>query len=329
MTNKKVTVVEVAEAAGLSVASVSRALSGSRPVTPEVAELVKNAAASLGYEPDKLARSLRMGKTSTVGLVVPDLASPFFPLLAYGVEKALDSQGLSMIVMNADNDPKRERHCIEELISRRIDALLISPTHRIESKSAVENAASRIPVVQIDRYATSRVASIVTDPRRTVQLAYEHMRQRGGDAFAFIGATSASSAAHDRLSEYRIAMKEHSPPSGERLIVGEFSFDWGHEAGRRVIEQWPELNAIICANDLIALGVIHGLQECGRSVPESVMVTGCDDTFFSTVSRPSVTSVAQPITEIATLAVAALRDGTILPTRTAVAPELRVRQSTG
>lgn len=325
---KKVTIHDVASKAGLSVASVSRALSGARPVTPEVAEKVRVAAQTLGYEPNRLARYLRQGRTSSVGLVVPDLGSPFFPALAQGLERALDTHKLSMIVMNADNDPGREARCIEELINRRIDALLISPTHRVESAAAVEHAAARLPVIQIDRYASSRVPAVVTDAEATITLAYEHMLDVGAESFAFIGAESTSSVAAERLREYSRQMRQKSPGSEGRIMVGEFSFDWGHTAGTRIAREWPGVDGIICANDLIAFGVIQGLKDSGINVPHRVMVTGCDDTFFSRVGRPSVTSVAQPISEIALRAVEYLIRGDATAARHKLAPELRAREST-
>ncbi len=120
----------MARVAGLSVASVSRALSGARTVRPDVARRVKEAAEALGYKPDHVARALSVGSTSSIGLVVPDIMNPFFPALADAVERSLKSAGLSMLLMNAENDPEWEQRCILELISRRVDGLLVSATHR-------------------------------------------------------------------------------------------------------------------------------------------------------------------------------------------------------
>jgi hypothetical protein len=113
----KATVRDVGRAAGLSVASVSRALSGARPVRPEIARRVTEAAEALGYRPDPVARALSSGSTSSVGLVAPDIVNPFFPALADAGERAVRSAGLSLLLMNADNDPGWEKRCISELIS--------------------------------------------------------------------------------------------------------------------------------------------------------------------------------------------------------------------
>ena len=120
---------------GLSVASVSRALSGARPVRPEVGQRVEEAAAALGYRPNPVARALSLGSTSTIGLIVPDMLNPFFPQLADAVERALRSADLSMLLMNAENDPAWEKNCISQLSDRRVDGLLISATHRVKSRA--------------------------------------------------------------------------------------------------------------------------------------------------------------------------------------------------
>ncbi len=180
----KVTIRDVARESGLSVASVSRALSGSRPVTPAVARVVDDVASRLGYRPDHVAQSLSTGRTATVGLVLPDISSPFFPALAAAIEKTLRMSGLTMLLMSTENDPEWERKCVAELVARRIDGLLISPSHRIRSRPTIDDAMGRIPVVQVDRYASARAHRVVTDAMATVQLVLQHMTQQGYRRFA-------------------------------------------------------------------------------------------------------------------------------------------------
>ncbi len=299
MTQAKVTVRDVARAAGLSVASVSRALSGARRVRPEVAQRVAQAAEALGYRPDPVARALSLGATASIGLVVPDIMTPFFPALAEAVERTLRSAGLSMLLMNAENDPVWEEGCISELVDRRVDGLLISATHRINSREAIEKAANSLPVVQIDRYATSSVDRVVTDPLKTVRLCVDHMAAQGCSTFAFVGAKSSASPAMARRLAFQRITRALDPGATGRVLTSDFSMDWGYEAAKVIANRWPQVDAVVCANDLIALGMIQGSVDLGRSVPQDLAVTGCDDTFFSGVSRPTVTSIAQPVWELA------------------------------
>lgn len=325
-----VTVRDVARAAGLSVASVSRALSGTRRVSPEVARRVAKAADSLNYKPHFVARALSLGSTSTVGLIVPDILNPFFPVLAEAIERTLKSEGLSMLLMNSENDANAERDCIAQLIDRRVDGLLISATHRIRSRPAIEQSAKVIPVVQVDRFATSNVDRVVTDPVKTVLLPIEHMAAQGRRNFAFVGAQSSASPAMARRVAFQRLVRNFDAEAPDRVLTSDFSLDWGYEAAKAIARRWPEVDAVVCANDLVALGLVQGSIDLGRHVPQDLAVTGCDDTFLNRVIRPTITSVAQPVWEIARHAVDLLGRpaSSRKPLAIELAPELHARGST-
>ena len=320
----------MARAAGLSVASVSRALSGTRTVRPDVARRVTEAAEALGYKPDHVARALSVGSTSSIGLVVPDIMNPFFPALADAVERSLKSAGLSMLLMNAENDPDWEKRCILELISRRVDGLLVSATHRASSRQTIEEAAKLVPVVQIDRFASPKVHRVVTDPVKTVELCVDHMANRGCSTFAFVGAESSASPALARKRAFERLTKRLHPAVRARVLTADFSVNWGYAAAKLIANGWPEVDAVVCANDLIALGVIQGSVDLGRDVPRQLAVTGCDDLFFSAVNRPTITTVAQPVSEMAHIAIDLLgrHSSENSPQLIELEPLLRVRGST-
>jgi LacI family transcriptional regulator len=326
----KATVRDVARAAGLSVASVSRALSGARTVRPDVARRVTEAADALGYKPDHVARALSLGSTSSIGLVVPDIMNPFFPALADAVERSLRSAGLSMLLMNAENDPEWEKRCILELIARRVDGLLVSATHRTSSRRTIEEAAKVVPIVQIDRFASPNVHRVVTDPAKTVELCVDHMANRGCSTFAFVGAESSASPALARKRAFERVAKRLYPAAPPRVLTADFSVNWGYSAAKMIAKGWPEVDAVVCANDLIALGIIQGSVDLGRDIPREIAVTGCDDMFFSAVSRPTVTSVAQPVSEMAHVAIELLarHNSETGPQLMELEPLLRVRGST-
>ena len=326
----RVTVRDVARAAGLSVASVSRALSGARPVRPEVGQRVAEAAAALGYRPNLVARALSVGATSTIGLVVPDILTPFFPKLAEAVERTLRSLGLSLLLMNAENDPAWEKNCISELTNRRVDGLLISATHRVKSRQAIEEAAEVVPVVQIDRYASPKVDRVVTDAVETVRVCVDHMAAQGCRTFAFVGAESSASPAMARRRAFERVTRDYDPGARARVLTGDFSLTWGYESAKLIANHWSDVDAVVCANDLIALGVIQGSIDLGRDIPGEMAITGCDDTIFSEVSRPTITSIAQPVWEIASTGIDLLGrlTGERQPLSVELAPELHIRGST-
>jgi LacI family transcriptional regulator len=238
--------------------------------------------------------------------------------------------GLTMLLMSTENDPEWERKCVAELVARRIDGLLISPSHRIRSRPTIDDAMGRIPVVQVDRYASARAHRVVTDAMATVQLVLQHMSQQGYRRFAFVGAKSSASSAWARSRAYRRLIPSIDPQGAERTVIGEFTVDFGRRSAEYVFAHWPDVDAVVCANDLIALGFIQAGIELGREVPGDIGVSGCDDTFFSTVSHPTITSVVQPVWDIARKAIELLVGGEQIdgPAVVEFMPELRIRAST-
>jgi LacI family transcriptional regulator len=321
---------DVAREAKLSVASVSRALSGagSRQVGDDVLRQVRRAATKLGYQLNPIARALRVGHSDIVGLVVPDIALPFFSALASGLEAVLRRARLGMFLLDAGNDPVLERQGISQLIARRVDKIIISPVHMNRSRAAVDYARSYASVVQIDRYASLQAHRVMTDPLLTVRLPLDHLIEQGCSAFVFVGAADSASVSIDRLTSYKNLLKQHDKLSYKRTLSGSYSVAWGQEAASEILRKWPDTDAVICADDLIALGVIQGLQAAGREVPRQIAVAGCDDTFFAVNNHPRITSVKQPVGAMAARAMELLLNGADEPAQTElIEPELCVRES--
>jgi LacI family transcriptional regulator len=322
---------DVAREAELSVASVSRALSGagSRQVGDDVLKQVRRAASKLGYQVNPIARALRVGQSDIVGLVVPDIASPFFSALASGLEAVLRSARLGMFLLDAGNDPAIERQGVSQLIARRVDKIVISPVQMTRSRATVDYARSYASVVQIDRYASLQAHRVITDPVKTIRLPLNHLIEQGCSTFVFVGAADRASVSIGRLTAYRNLLKQHDNSSYKRTLSGSYSVAWGQQAASEILKKWPDTDAVICADDLIALGVIQGLQAAGREVPKRIAVAGCDDTLFAANNDPRITSVQQPVGAMAARALELLLNGADEPAQTAlIEPKLCVREST-
>jgi LacI family transcriptional regulator len=317
---------EVAREAGVSIASVSRVLSGSRGVRPETERTVLETVERLQYRPNYIGRSLSLRSTSSIGLVVPDIASAFFPLLIEAFERALNSAGMSLLLADAQRDTERETRAIMDLVQRQVDGLVVSPCDARRSRSAIETAQNSLPVVQVDRYCTSKVPRVITEPLETIRLAVDHLYERGYKALAFVGGNSRASTAIDRERSFRRLVRDDG---SARVVTGTFTIQSGREAAAFISKRWPEVDGIVCANDLIAVGVIQGLRDLGRSVPRDIGVTGCDDTLYASVSTPSLTTIAQPLDQMAAMAVDLMLKPTV-ETRTVVklAPQLHAGGST-
>ncbi len=329
--SRAVTIREVAAAAGVSTATVSRVLSGAGTVNPELAARVHAAAQRLGYRTNRVARALRRQSTQTIGLVVPDITNPFFPAVVQAVEGALRESGFSLLLCDAGNDVAAEAELMRNLFDHQIDGLLVSACDRIASRQAVRLAASRLPLVQIDRRALGGMPFVGVDQADAIGQVIDHLRRQGCRRYAYITPHPAISTAKERLEEFLRLVRPLDPAVDERVYRGDFSMDWGYQAASRIVSRHPLPDVIVCANDLNAIGAIRALREHGVAVPGDVAVTGFDDTVLAVASQPQLTTVRQPVKDLGREAVAILRAAIAdpaLPPRSAVlGAELVVRES--
>ncbi|GAA2643993.1 LacI family DNA-binding transcriptional regulator [Streptomyces lunalinharesii] len=331
----EVTLRDVARAAGCSVATVSRVLAGTRPVGAETARAVRAAADRLGYRPNEVARALRSRSTGTVGLVLPQITNPFFPSLVRELEHALHAEGRAVLLADCDDDPATEATRIAALLDRRVDALLLIPVDERRSRDAVAAAAARVPLVLLDRGCGPGVAdSVAVDNAAGMALVLEHLAATGRRRPCFVGAAGTASAAVERRVAYAAGAAALDPAAPQRTVLGDFSVEWGRAAVDRIWSARPD--AVVCANDLIAAGALQRLRQLGADVPGEVAVTGFDDVPLAGLADPALTTVRQPVAELAAEAArllahrpaAAPIPGPRRPVRTVrLAPELVVRGS--
>jgi LacI family transcriptional regulator len=324
----RTTILDVAREAGVSPATVSRVLGGSESVGPELRERVMHTAGRLGYRTNRVARALRTRSTGTVGMVVPNVANPFFPAMIRAMEGELRRRGLQLVLCDSDDDVDLEAELLLSLLDHGMDGILISPCDSIASRSAVRTAAGRIPLVQIDRIAAEELPYVGVDQDAAIARVVEHLAERGATRLAYVGPSPRISTAAERQRGYEAAARPLDPESATRVHVGDFSLDWGRDAAGRILAEGERPDAIVCANDLTAVGLLNALREHGVRVPEDVLVTGFDDTLLASVSHPQLTSVRQPSAELSRAALDALLAGPDTPARRTLPAELVVRRST-
>jgi LacI family transcriptional regulator len=327
-----VTIYDVAAAAGVSVASVSRVLTGSRSVKPETFRRAKDAADKLGYQINPLASALRGKLTRSVGMVVPDLTNPFFPAVVKAVEDVLHLSGISLFLCDSGNSPEMEAERIAALLLRGVDGVLISPVDEVRSRPAVVAAMNRVPLVQIDRNVNVPGDMVSVDHARGISMVISHLAASGRRSFAFVTTAERSSIATERRRAYIREVRLYDRVSSRRVLAGDLSIAWGRAAAERLIDAGlPQ--AVVCANDLIALGVLKTFRERQVAIPEQVAVTGYDDSLFADVAEPPLTSVRQPLSLLGGEAVRCLSsaiESSDHPRREIrLIPELIVRSSSG
>jgi LacI family transcriptional regulator, galactose operon repressor len=326
-----VTIREVADAAGVSTATVSRALSGVPTVDPELVERVRESADRLGYRANRVARALRRQSTQTVGLVVPDITDPFYPAVVRAIERELRRTGLSLLLCDSGNDPEVEDELLRNLYDHQVDGLLVSACDRIASQPAVQLAASRTPLLQIDQRAVAELPYVGVEQANAMRQVIEHLLGEGCRSFGYLGASPETSAGQERLDGFLAQAKPADPTAADRVQLGDVSVAWGYEATARLLEAGPPPAAIVCSSDLAAIGALQALRERGVSVPGDVAVTGFDDTVLAVACDPPLTSVRQPLEELGTQAVqeltAAIEQHLQQPRSVLLKADLAVRES--
>ncbi|QVQ51779.1 LacI family DNA-binding transcriptional regulator [Spiractinospora alimapuensis] len=329
----RATISQVAELAGVSTATVSRALSDSRRVSATTRQRVQDAAQKLGYSGNSIASALRRNRTDTVGMVVPSITNPFFTSLVENVEHVLQEQGRQLFLCDSRQDAEVEARHLRSLLARQVDGIIISPCHDRHSGAAVQAAAKRIPLVQLDRQVSGTSTDWVgVDDHEAMRLLMEHLDERGARSAAFVTSTMTNSSTQLRLIGFRTQAQRLGIHTREEWIqLGDYSVAWGRAAGRRIMDDTPRPDAIVCADDLIAIGVLRACRDRSVAVPDDVQVTGYDDIDFADFVHPGLTTVRQPRERIAAEAVrllAATAEWGGTAAHTALAPTLVIRGST-
>ena len=307
MTAKRVTRGHVARAAGTSEAVVSYVVNnGPRPVAEATRRRVLEAIKSTGYRPNTIAKALASGSSGALGLVVPDIANPFFAALGRAIEDEVFATGRVLLLGNSAESGDREARLVSSFIERQVDGLLyVGVGHHAHVEQAL---AAGVPVVVLDRYdPTLGVASVVVDNFEGAVIATEHLIEHGYRIIATVCGPSALFTAVERIGGWRKALKAAGLPNGDDLLVqAPFTRAGGHAAASALFDRdMPD--AVLVASEQQAIGLLAAAAERRIRVPEDVAMISFDGTDESRFSAPPLTTVTQPFQEIARAAVALAR----------------------
>jgi len=323
---------DVAAAAGVSISTASRVLTGSGRCSPAAKSAVEEAAKRLAYEPNKIARALRARSTRSIGMTVPWLRNPFYAELVEAVDVFLQRVEFDLVLADAHGSWEDEARRVNSLVSRRVDGLIVVPTDDAMSTQALAEAARSIPVVQLEYEVQDLDVDYVgIDNALGINLVLDHLVELGASRIRFVSSTATTSADQSRLQAFWQGAEERGLHPDEP-ILGRFTANFGKEAVKQIVAEGEMPDAIVCASDVVALGVIGQLRAEGISVPDNVMVTGFDDIVFAELCDPPLTTVHQPRRRLADATVSALVgriSGELQgsPTRVELPPHLVVRRS--
>jgi DNA-binding LacI/PurR family transcriptional regulator len=330
---RRPTIYDVARLAGVSTATVSRALNGTAPIAAATRVAIDDAIEQLGYRPNPVARSLVTKSTQTIAFLLPDITNPFYAELVSGIQQLMLERDQSMLLCTTDGDPEQEARYLRLLRAKHVDGALVDGLG-LSAERIAAIVDDGFPIVCLDRDLESPSIPLVqVDNHAGARMATEYLLALGHRQIAHVtGATAPIS--DERLAGYRAALEEAGIGFDPALVAtGDFTEGGGHAAMRTLLESRGRFSAVFCANDLSAMGALNAVLSSGRKVPFDLSIVGFDDLRLAPYTSPPLTTIHQPAAEIARFATELLLDliQGIAPktTRRLFAPTLVVRGSTG
>lgn len=302
------TIYAVAERAGVSTATVSRALAGSPKVAPRTREAVLEAVRELNYLPDGAARALAGRRTGALGLVLPDIDGPYYSALLVAFEMAASELGLSVAISLAGRGTHPERAV--RTLAGNVDGLAFMARSAVPDELIAEISRRR-PVVTAARAQLPGRDALFAESRETAVRLTRHLIESGRRRIAFVGRPEEHSDVGVRHQGFQDALGAAGIERAGMFEVDSVEAE-GASVARRIVREGIDLDAVVCGNDELALALVHELQGAGVDVPDRIAVVGWDDVLAARYIRPGLTTVAQPVAELGALAarrLAALVDG--------------------
>ena len=325
------TIKEVAQLAGVSTSTVSRTLSGKVPVDAETRERVLDAVKRLGYRPNRLAKSLKEGRSDTLALLVPDIANPFFPRLIKCVEQYAQDSGFSLILCDSGGDGERELRHIESMKSHYVDGVLVIGVTSGESARVLRDQGMPVVVVNRESEPSSGIPCVTNDNRAGAFAMVSHLIAKGHRKIACLAAPLSAQHFRQRYDGCVDAFRAGGIDGyAARVVENIASVEDAHARTKALLARPDRPTAIFAFTDYIAIGAYSGVNDCGLSIPADVSVAGFDDILFSRHLIPPLTTYRHPVEELSEKAVStliALIEGEAAAARTEIGGRLIERDS--
>lgn len=314
MSKQKITIKEVAKAAEVSIATVSRVLNGEESVAQSLRERVEAAMLALNYVPNASARNIRNGDMGIIGVIVPDVGDDFFSKILEGIIEGAETLGKSVLTFSCHGKIGREWKCLEQAAQAGISSLIYCPQGEVEARDIYKLFPKELPLVILYRRdILEKTPHIYHDNVKGGYIATKYLLLQGRRRIAFIasawgnpfkdataliqaseGTRAGAFSATDRLRGYLKALNEfHVPFDPELIRLSDFGYDSGYASGKRLLSSLIDFDAVIAGNDLLAAGAMQALSEQNIRIPEKVSIIGFDDSIHAKIAIPRLTSVKQ------------------------------------
>ena len=324
----------IARAANVSIATVSRTINNVPTVNPKIAKRVWEVIDELDYFPNTQARALVSGRSKLFGLIVSEITNPFFPELIQGFEDIAVANGYEILVSSTNHDPKRMSHCIRRMLERKVEGVAVM-TFGIEEPLLDQLAKRKVPLVFVDIGPTRPGISLLkVDYRHGILQGVQHLAALGHKDIGFISGPLTLHSAQSRRTAFSTSLKECGIALNPTWIIeGDHTMEGGIASMEHLLAAATIPTAVLCSNDMTAIGVLHKLYRAGLRVPDDLSVIGFDDIHIAEVTIPPLTTVQMSRFEIARAAVTALRILVEEPENSQreynIQTDLIVRESTG
>jgi len=326
------TIIDVAHKAGVSKSTVSLVLQNSPTVREETRKRVRAAMAELGYVYNRSAANMRQSNAGLIGLVINDLRNMFFAEFATSLQMTLAEKGYSTVIANTDENPKVQEQVVSSMIEHGVAALIICPAYGDTATTFDAIASANVPAMQLLRCVDDRLdlfPFMAPDYLKGSAEATKHLIDVGANRIAFVGGLEGRAVTNERKAGYLDVLKEAGMEPV--VITGAASRDYGRKAAKLLSDKYADIDAAVCFNDLVALGMLSGFHEIGRSVGEDFKIVGFDDIEDVAHAFPSVSSVSCGITligaQVAGMVVNWLEQNEMPPPETRTPVSLSIRQS--
>ena len=299
-----VTIYDVAREANVSMATVSRVVNGNPNVKPSTRKKVQEVIDRLGYRPNAVARGLASKKTTTVGVIIPDISNTYFAELARGIEDIATMYKYNILLSNSDQIKDKEFHLLNTMLGKQVDGIVFMGGN-ITDEHVEEFEKSQVPIVlagSIDK--SGKIPSVNIDYEKASYETTKFFIDHGHKYIAFVtGPLQEPINSVKKLAGYKKALEEAGIPYNEDYIVeGDYTYESGLESVEKLLELPEKPTAIAVGTDEMAIGVVHGLQDNGFRIPEDVEIISTDNTRLSLMVRPQLTSIVQPLYDIGAVA---------------------------
>lgn len=295
---------DIAEAAGVTIATASRSLNGSYGVNPNTRERVVEVASRLGYRPNRLARGLVTGRSQILGLIISDIRNPFFSEVARGAEDAAYLAGCDVVLCNSDLDAQKQNHYIGSLMAKNVDGIIMNSVNALPEAEQARLARSQVPVVLLNCCSTHlHFSTVSADNEQGGRLAADYFLGFGHRRFGHLTGPRRHGNLSQRAKGFLQKVRESDSSASVTVLHGVHTFIGGHAMALKLFREKQDITAIFAANDVVAFGVLKAALECGVRIPEDVSLIGFDNVDFAPIVHPPLTTIHQSKYEMGQAAV--------------------------